>query len=63
MTVAVGNIYNTSSGNMFQVSEIENNIVTLINIRSGVHSTSYISVITKNFILIGKPYKEIDRAK
>lgn len=58
MTVLVGNIYNTTSGNVFLVEEIDGPKAYLRNIRTDLSSEASLSTILNNFILIGTPYNQ-----
>lgn len=58
MTVLVGNIYNTTSGNVFIVESIHDSKVYIRNIRTNASSEAALSTILNHFILIGTPYNE-----
>ena len=58
MTVQVGNVYNTTSGNVFIVESIHGSKVYIRNIRTDLSSEAALSTILNHFILIGKPYSE-----
>lgn len=58
MTVQVGNIYNTTSGNVFKVEYILDNKAYIRNIRSSESSEVALSTILNHFILIGTSYNE-----
>lgn len=58
MTVQVGNIYNTTSGNVFVVESIDGPKAYLRNIRTDLNSEASLSTIINHFILIGTPYNE-----
>lgn len=57
-SVQVGNIYNTTSGNVFIVESIHNSQVYIRNIRTDLSSEAALSTILNHFILIGTPYNE-----
>lgn len=60
MTVVVGNVYNTASGNVFLVESIDGPKAYLRNIRTDLSSEAALSTILNNFVLIGTPYNEPD---
>ena len=58
MTVQVGNVYNTASGNVFMVESIDGPKVYIRNIRTNASSEAGLSTIINHFILIGTPCNE-----
>lgn len=58
MTVQVGNIYNTTSGNVFIVKSIVGPKVYIRNLRTNARSEVALYTILNHFILIGTPYNE-----
>lgn len=58
MTVQVGNIYNTASGNVFKVEYVLGNKAYIRNIRSCESSEVSLYTILNHFILIGTPYNQ-----
>lgn len=58
MTVLVGNIYNTVSGNVYKVEYVLDNRAYIRNIRSCESSEVALSTILNHFILIGTPYNQ-----
>lgn len=58
MTVQVGNIYNTISGNVFVVESVHDSKVYLRNIRTDTSCEAALSTIINHFILIGTPYNQ-----
>lgn len=58
MTVLVGNVYNTASGNVFTVESIDGPKAYIRNIRTNGSSEVALSTILNHFILIGTPYNE-----
>lgn len=56
MTVHVGNIYNTTSGNVFMVESIDGPKAYIRNIRTNVRSEVALYTVLNHFILIGTPY-------
>lgn len=58
MTVQVGNIYNTTSGNVFIVESIHGSKVFIRNIRYGGKGEVALSTVLNHFTLIGTPCNE-----
>lgn len=58
MTVQVGNIYNTTSGNVFIVERVEDSKAYIRNIRTDLSSEASLYTILNHFTLIGTPYNE-----
>lgn len=58
MTVHVGNIYNTASGNVFLVESIDGPKAYIRNIRTNARSEVALYTVLNHFILIGTPYNQ-----
>nr|DAG71665.1 MAG TPA: hypothetical protein [Caudoviricetes sp.] len=58
MTVLVGNVYNTTSGNVFVVERIDGPKAYIRNIRTNAKSEVALYTILNHFTLIGTPYNE-----
>lgn len=58
MTIRVGNVYNTTSGNVFVVESIDGPKAYIRNIRTNTNSEVALYTILNHFILIGTPCNE-----
>ena len=58
MTVQVGNVYNTASGNVFMVERVVDSKAYVRNIRTDLSSEVALYTILNHFILIGTPCNE-----